>query len=131
MYGKINYVDVVNQVTQNGWTIVAQTPDDTRIETQVGIPRVPGILLSLVPVIGALLAALWIYTRGTMSVTIERKLTTARVVTPTNAYDINRREDLETFFTSFDYRGNIGYYPVVITGIVVVFIIGVLIQVAA
>jgi len=129
MHGKITYVDVVNQVAERGWNIVSQTPNSTEIETQVGVPRIPALLLALIPVLGAALGALWVYQRGSMNVTIERKLTSARVVTPSNAFDINSREDLETFFTLHNYAGNIGYYPLIITGVIVAFIVGLLVQV--
>jgi hypothetical protein len=128
MHGNLNYSDVVNQVREQGWTIVSQTPDATHIEQQVGAPRIPAIALALVPVVGMLLALLWIYTRGTIQVSIERHRNTARIVTKTNTYDINRNNDLETFFSLHSYDGNIGYYPILITGIIVTFILFVVFQ---
>lgn len=128
MYGKVNYVDVVNRVSAEGWTIVSQTPDATEIQKTVGAPRIPALLLSLVPVLGMALAALWIYSRGATAVTIERKLTAARVVTPKNSFDINRSEDLDMFLDNHNYRGNIGYYPVMATGLVVLFLVGIVFQ---
>ena len=130
MVSQITYTDVVNQVRDHGWEIVSQTPDATQIEKQVGAPRIPAIVLSLIPVIGALIAVIWIYIRGQAKVTIERKLTTARIITTSNSYDINGREDLELFITTHNYTGNIGYYPVVIIGVVVVFALTLLTQFA-
>jgi hypothetical protein len=130
MYGKVTYVDVVNRVSAEGWTIVAQTPDATEAEKTVGVPRVPAILLALIPLLGMILVSAWIYMRGSAQVTVERKLTSARIITPNHTYDINKGEDLDMFLDMHNYRGNIGYYPVVITGIVILFMVGIFIQVS-
>jgi hypothetical protein len=131
MVSQITYTDVVNQVRDHGWTIVSQTPDSTQIEKQVGAPRIPAIVLALIPIVGMIIAVAWIYFRGQSKVTIERKLTTAHIITGSNSYDVSGREQLEMFFTTHNYSGNIGYYPVVIIGVVIIFIGALLVQFAA
>jgi len=112
---------VVNQVREEGWDIETQTPDATVITKQKGAPRVPAIALSLVPIIGMLLALAWIAVRGTVTVTIERKLTSARVLTPRNEFDINSRDDMEMFFNDYSYTNGVGYYTVLLVGGAVLF----------
>ena len=115
-YRKISYTDMLNQVREQGWDIESQTTDATIITRQKGAPRIPAILLSLIPLIGMLIALAWIAIRGSVTVTIERKLTSARVLTPRNEYDINSRDDMELFFSDYDYGNGIGYYTVLMIG---------------
>ncbi|MEM6283943.1 MAG: hypothetical protein AAF787_17260 [Chloroflexota bacterium] len=121
-YGNITYTDVVNSVQENGWDIEKQTPDATIITKRKGAPGIFAIPLALIPVLGVVLAAAWIAARGTVTVTIERKRTQARVHTPTNEYDINTPEDLDIFFDTHNYRGSVSYYAVILTGGLVLFI---------
>lgn len=121
MYGSITYTDVINQVQANGWTIVKQSADSTTIEKQRLAPALLVIPLALIPVLGVILGLVIIAVRGKITITIERKLTTARVNTPTNAYDINKREDLDMFFSDYAY-GGVGYTPVLVVGGVVSFL---------
>jgi hypothetical protein len=129
-YNKINYTDVVNQVRQNGWEIESQTPYSTIISKKRGAPGALAIPLALIPVIGVLLALAWIAVRGTITVTIERKLTLARVHTPTSVIDVNTREDLDLFFSDHRYAGSVGYYAVILTGGVMIFVVALLFQFA-
>ena len=120
-YRKISYTDVVNQVRENGWSIESQTPDATIITRQKGAPRIPAIVISFIPLIGVVIAVAWIAIRGSITVTIERKLTSARVLTPRNEYDINTRDDMELFFNDYSYANGIGYYTVLLIGGAVLF----------
>lgn len=124
-YGSITYTDVLNQVQNQGWKIVSQTPDSTVIEKPVGIPGVIGIPLAIIPFVGFLLALAWIALRGKAVVTIERKLTQARLLTPRNEFDVNHREDLELFFNDYNYSRNVGYFPITVIGLVILFVGGV------
>lgn len=127
-YDGINYIDVVNQVQQNGWQIASQTDKATVIEKRVGVPGIIVIPLALIPLIGMMIGLAWIAAAGKAIVTIERKLNRARILTPRNEFDVNSREDLDVFFNDYNFRGHIGYYPVAMVGIVVLFIGGILIQ---
>ncbi len=127
-YGNITYTDFVNQVRENGWTIESQSPDSTVITKQKGAPAAVVIPLALIPLIGMFIGMAWISTRGSAVVTIERKLTRARVLTPTNEFDVNNQEDMEMFFNDYAYRGSVGYTPVAITGGVILLVGFVLVQ---
>ena len=118
-YGRISYTDFINQVRDNGWAIESQTPDSTVITKKRGAPGIIVIPLALIPLVGMIIGLAWIAMRGTATVTIERKLTQARVLTTRNEYDINNREDMEFFFNDHAYRGSVSYYPVAITGAIV------------
>jgi hypothetical protein len=130
-YGNITYTDVVNSVQQNGWSIESQTTDATIITKRKGAPGIIAIPLALIPVLGVIIASAWIAARGTITVTVERKRTQARVHTPSNEYDINTPEDLDMFFETHNYRGSVSYYPVVLAGGVVLFIGFILFQLAS
>lgn len=127
-YGKISYTDFINQVRANGWTIETQTPDSTVITKKRGAPGMVVIPLALIPVLGMIIGLAWIAIRGTATVTVERKLTQARVLTPTNEFDINNRDDMEFFFNDYAFRGSVSYYPVAITGGIVLIVGIVLLQ---
>lgn len=127
-YGSITYTDVINQVTQHGWNIESQTPNSTVITKAVGAPALVVIPLAIIPVLGMLVGIAWIAARGKTTVTIERRLTQARVLTPRNEFDINGREDMELFLNDHNYKGNVGYYPVAAVGGVVLFLLFVGIQ---
>lgn len=120
---QITYTDVINQVAEHGWTIESQTPNTTVITKPVGAPGLVVIPLAVIPVIGMLLGIAWIAARGKATVTIERHLTQARVLSPRREFDINDREDMEMFLNDYNYGGNVGYYPVVAVGGVVLFIV--------
>lgn len=122
MYGNITYIDVVNQVQANGWTIVSQSTDATVIEKPRLAPALLVLPLAIIPVLGVIAGLAIIALRGKVTVTIERKLTTARVNTPSNAYDITKREDLDLFFSDFAFQG-VGYTPVIIVGGLVTFLV--------
>lgn len=124
----VNYTDVINQVRQNGWHIVSQSPNSTVIEKAVGAPGIIVIPLAIIPVIGMIIGIIWIAMSGKAVVTIERKLTKARIFTARNEFDINRRDDLDLFFNDYNFRGHVSYYPVVLVGIVVAFVGGILMQ---
>jgi hypothetical protein len=128
MYGSITYTDIINQIQDHGWKIKSQSQDATVIEKPVGAPGMVVIPLALVPVIGVILGVLWIALRGNAVVTIQRKLTKARVIAPGSEYDINTREELDMFLGNYNFKGHVSYYPVIFVGIAAVFVGGFLLQ---
>jgi hypothetical protein len=128
MYGKITYTDVLNLIAEEGWDITGQTPDATTIEKRVGAPRFLVLPLAVIPLIGLVLGLVWVALNGRKVVTVERRLTSARITMPGNEFDVNTREDLEMFFNDHNYRGNVGYSTVTTVGLVATFVLTVWFQ---
>lgn len=130
-YGTILYTDVLNRLKGTGWKIVNQSTDGITIEKNVGAPGWAVIPLALLPLLGVMLGALWVYLAGKATVKIERHLTKARIVTPKVSFDVNRDEDFEDFLTQYRFRGHVHYMPILVVGGVSTFLLMLLISFSA
>ncbi|MFZ4814819.1 MAG: hypothetical protein ACOYL5_09800 [Phototrophicaceae bacterium] len=122
-YGSVSYTDVIVQMTQSGWKIVTQTPDATTVEKQRGAPGMIAIPLAVIPVVGFVLAMVWIGLAGKYVVDIERKRNNARLVTKRETIEINHRDDLDLFLRDHDTKRNVSYATVTTVGLVATFVL--------